>query len=160
MLWAGSNPVWPRYCDSLSHSVVFLYFFALVAEQGFLLSLLAILWNSAFRCLYLSFFPLLLASLLFTAICKASPDSYFAFLHFGSGKLWRGKYAGKLKEDQVFKGFPDSSWCYPSAESSVLRGTGECTGESSQKEMCALLSGRRGKCREFPYICCFSIPFS
>ena len=45
------------------------------------LSLLAILWNSAFRCLYLSFSPLLFASLLFTAICKASPDSHFAFLH-------------------------------------------------------------------------------
>ena len=46
------------------------------------LSLLAILWNSAFRCLYLSFPPLLFSSLLFTAICKASPDSHFAFLHF------------------------------------------------------------------------------
>ena len=46
------------------------------------LSLLAILWNSAFRCFYLSFSPLLFASLLFTAICKASPDSHFAFLHF------------------------------------------------------------------------------
>ena len=32
------------------------------------LSLLAILWNSAFRCLYLSFSPLLFASLLFTAM--------------------------------------------------------------------------------------------
>ena len=48
------------------------------------LSLLAILWNSAFRCLYLSFSPLLFASLLSTAICKASPDSHFAFLHFFS----------------------------------------------------------------------------
>ena len=48
------------------------------------LSLLAILRNSAFRCLYLSFSPLLLASLLFTAICKAYPDSHFAFLHFFS----------------------------------------------------------------------------
>ena len=48
------------------------------------LSLLAILWNSAFRCLYLSFSPLVFASLLFTAICKASPDSHFAFLHFFS----------------------------------------------------------------------------
>ena len=48
------------------------------------LSLLAILWNTAFRCLYLSFSPLLFASLLFTAVCKASPDSYFAFLHFFS----------------------------------------------------------------------------
>ena len=46
------------------------------------LSLLAILWNSAFRCLYLSFSPLLFASVLFTAICKASLDSHFAFLHF------------------------------------------------------------------------------
>ena len=36
------------------------------------LSLLAILWNSAFRWVYLSFSPLLFASLLFTTICKAS----------------------------------------------------------------------------------------
>ena len=46
------------------------------------LSLLAVLWNSAFKWEYLSFSPLLFASLLFTAICKASPDSHFAFLHF------------------------------------------------------------------------------
>ena len=46
------------------------------------LSLLAILWNSAFRWVYLSFAPLLFTSLLFTAICKASSDSHFAFLHF------------------------------------------------------------------------------
>ena len=48
------------------------------------LSLLAILWNSAFRCLYLSFSLLPFSSLLFIAICKASPDSHFAFLHFFS----------------------------------------------------------------------------
>ena len=48
------------------------------------LSLLAILWKCAFRCLYLSFSPLLFASLLFTAIYKASPDIHFAFLHFFS----------------------------------------------------------------------------
>ena len=48
------------------------------------LSLLAILWNSAFRSLYLSISPLLFASLLFSAISKASPDSHFAFLHFFS----------------------------------------------------------------------------
>ena len=40
--------------------------------------------NSAFRCLHLSFFPLLFASLLFTAICKAASDSHFVFLHFFS----------------------------------------------------------------------------
>ena len=33
---------------NLSHSIVFLYFFALITVKAFL-SLLAILWNSAFR---------------------------------------------------------------------------------------------------------------
>ena len=47
------------------------------------LSLLAILWNSAFKWEYLSFSPLLFASLLLTAICKASSDRN-AFLHFFS----------------------------------------------------------------------------
>ena len=46
------------------------------------LSLLAILWNSAFKWVYLSFSPFPLASLLFSAICKASSDNHFAFLHF------------------------------------------------------------------------------
>ena len=46
------------------------------------LSLLGILWNSAFKCVYHSFSPLLFTSLIFTAICKASSDSHFAFLHF------------------------------------------------------------------------------
>ena len=47
------------------------------------LSLLAILWNSTFKWEYLSFSPLLFTSLLFTAICKASPDSHFAILFLG-----------------------------------------------------------------------------
>ena len=47
-----------------------------------LLSLLAILWNSAFRWIYLSFSPLPSASCLFSAICKSSSDNHFAFLHF------------------------------------------------------------------------------
>jgi len=46
------------------------------------LSLLAILWNSAFKWVYLSFYPLPFASLLFTAVCKASSDNHVAFLHF------------------------------------------------------------------------------
>ena len=46
------------------------------------LSLLAILWSPSFKWVYLSFSPLLFTSLLFTAICKASSDSDFAFLHF------------------------------------------------------------------------------
>ena len=44
------------------------------------LSLLAILWDSAFRCLYLSFSFLAFTSL-FTAICKALSDNHFAFSH-------------------------------------------------------------------------------
>ena len=43
---------------------------------------LAILWNSAFKWVYLSFSLLPLASLLFLANCKASSDNHFAFLHF------------------------------------------------------------------------------
>ena len=68
--------------SSLSQSVIFLYFFALITLEGFLI-LLAILWNSAFRCLYISFSPLLFTSL-YTAICKASLDGHFAFFHFFS----------------------------------------------------------------------------
>ena len=46
------------------------------------LSLLAILWNSTFRWVYLSFSPLPFASVLFSAICKTSSDNHFAFFHF------------------------------------------------------------------------------
>ena len=58
--------------SSLSHSVVFLSFFPLITEEGFLIS----------PC-YLSFSPLPLASLLFSAICKASSNNHFAFLFLG-----------------------------------------------------------------------------
>ena len=46
------------------------------------LSLLRILWNSAFSWVYLSLSPLPFTSLLFSAICQASSDHHFAFLHF------------------------------------------------------------------------------
>ena len=46
------------------------------------LSLLVIFWNSAFKWVYLSFSPLPLACLLFSAICKALPDNHFSFFHF------------------------------------------------------------------------------
>ena len=45
-------------------------------------SLRAILRNSAFKWVYLSFSPLPFSSLLFSAIHKASSENYFAFLHF------------------------------------------------------------------------------
>ena len=46
------------------------------------LSLLAILWNSAFRWVYLSLSPLPFPSLLFSGVCKVSSGKHFAFLHF------------------------------------------------------------------------------
>ena len=47
-----------------------------------LLSLLAILWNSAFSWVYLYLSPLAFASLLFLAICKGSSDNHFTCLRF------------------------------------------------------------------------------
>ena len=67
--------------SSLFHSIVFLCFLHWLLRKAFL-SLLAILWNSAFKWVYLSFSPLPFASLLFIAICKPSSDSHFVFLHF------------------------------------------------------------------------------
>src|SRR5574341_1199373 len=68
---------------SLSHSVVFLYFFALITEEGFLIS--SCYFLELCIQMFISFlFSFAFASLLFTAICKASPDSHFAFLHFFS----------------------------------------------------------------------------
>ena len=52
-------------------------------------SLLAILWNSAFKWVYSSFSPLPFSSLLFTTICKASSHNRFAFFHFFFlGMVW------------------------------------------------------------------------
>jgi len=59
---------------SLSQSVVFLYVFALIAEEGFLISPCYSL-ELCIQMLIFFFSPLLLPSLLFTAICKASSDS-------------------------------------------------------------------------------------
>ena len=53
------------------------------------LSLLAILWNSAFKWEYLSFPSLLFTSLLFTAICKAYSDTLLPFcISFPWGWSW------------------------------------------------------------------------
>ena len=70
--------------SSLSHSIVFSISLHWSLRKA-LLSLLAILRNSAFKWEYLSFSPLPFTSLLFIAICKASSDNHFAFLHFMSG---------------------------------------------------------------------------
>ena len=70
--------------SSPSNSIVFLYFFALITEEGFP-SLLAILWNSAIKWVYLSFSALPFMPLLFIAICKASSNNYFTLLFLGYG---------------------------------------------------------------------------
>ena len=67
--------------SSLSHYIVFLYFFALITEEGFLI-FPCYSFKFCIQWVYLSFAPLPSASLLFSAICKASSDSHFAFLHF------------------------------------------------------------------------------
>jgi len=67
--------------SSLSHFIVFLYLFALIAEEGFLISPC----YSLELCIQMGIsflFSLTLDSLLFPAIYKASSDSHFAFLHF------------------------------------------------------------------------------
>ena len=63
------------------YSIVSLYFFALIAEEGFLLSPCYSL-ELAFKWVYLSFSLFPLASLLFSALCKASSENHFGFLHF------------------------------------------------------------------------------
>ena len=60
--------------SSPSHSIVFLYFFALISEEGFLISPCYSL-KLCIQMVYLFFSPLPLAFLLFSAICKASLDN-------------------------------------------------------------------------------------
>ena len=67
--------------SSLSHSVVFLYFFALIPEEGFLISpCLSLELCIQMGVSFLS--PLLLASFLSLTICQASQNNHFAFWHF------------------------------------------------------------------------------
>ena len=67
--------------SSLSHSVVFLYFFALITKEGFLVPLCYSLeFCTQVDISFLS--PLPFTSLLFSAICKAFWDNHFAFVHF------------------------------------------------------------------------------
>ena len=52
------------------------------------LSLLAFLWNSAFKWVYLSFSPLPFTSLLFSAICKASLKQPFCLFCYSFSWGW------------------------------------------------------------------------
>ena len=70
------------WCEVISHCSFDLHFICWWSLRKAFLSLLAILWNSAFKWVNLSFSPLPFASLLFTAIYKACSDNHFDFLHF------------------------------------------------------------------------------
>ena len=66
---------------SLSDSIVFFYFFALTTEEGFLISpCYSLEFCIQIGISFLFSFPFGFSS--FAAICKASSDSHFAFLHF------------------------------------------------------------------------------
>ena len=54
------------------------FYFVLITEEGFLISPC----NSLELCIQMGIFFLLCPLLLFLAICKASSDNCFAFLHF------------------------------------------------------------------------------
>ena len=68
---------------SILHMVI--YMFCTISLHWSLrkafLPLLANLWNSAFKWVYVSFSPLPFTSHLFTEISKASSDNHFGFLH-------------------------------------------------------------------------------
>ena len=86
--------------SSLSHSIFSSISLHWSLRRAFL-SLLAIRWNSALRWVYISFSPLPFTSL-FSAICKASSDNHFAFLHFFFlGKVLIPAY-GTMSRTSVF----------------------------------------------------------
>ena len=64
------------------HSVVFLYFFALITEEGLLFSPCCSLELCIQMAGCIFPFPIYLSLLFFSAICKASSDNHIAFLHF------------------------------------------------------------------------------
>ena len=67
---------------SLVFPILLFSSFLFIDHWGRLSYLSCCFWNSAFRWVYLSISPLPFASLLFSAVCKASSDNHFAFLHF------------------------------------------------------------------------------
>ena len=81
MKWSLGISNFLEEISSRSHFVVFLYFFALIAEESFLIAPC----YSLELCIQMGIsflFSLLFTSLLFSAICKASSDNHFAFFAF------------------------------------------------------------------------------
>ena len=86
LLRPSLHEIFPWYLPSfLKRSVFPILLFSSILHcllKKAFLSLLAILWNSAFNWVYPSLSLLPFTSILYSAICKASSDNYFVFLHF------------------------------------------------------------------------------
>ena len=81
MKWSLDISSFLEEISSISHSIVFLYFFALITEEGFLISP----YYSLELCIQMDIsflFSFAFSFSSFLAICKAPSDNYFAFLHF------------------------------------------------------------------------------
>jgi len=74
-------PVFLKWCLGFRFYCFFSISLHWSLREAFI-SLLALLWNSVFIWVYLSFSPLPFTSILFSAICETSLDNHFAFLHF------------------------------------------------------------------------------
>ena len=89
--------------SSLSHSIVFLYFFALFTEEGFLISPC----YSLELCIQLSMcfpFSIAFAHFNFSAICKASSDKHFAFCNsFSWGWFWRSAHENNKTDERNWR---------------------------------------------------------
>ena len=73
--------------SSVSNSIIFLYFFALITEVGFFISLLLFFGTLHPDGCNFKSSPLPFSSLLLSAICKASSDNQLGFLHFFFGGM-------------------------------------------------------------------------
>ena len=69
--------------SSLSHSIVFLYFFALIDEEDFFLSLL--FFGTLHSDAYIFTFLLCFSLLFFSQLFVRQPFRFFAFLFYGNG---------------------------------------------------------------------------
>ena len=83
-IFAGNIPLvslnFLEEISSLSHSIVFLYFFALITEEGFPISPC----SSLELCIQMgkSYLFSFVFRFFFSAICKSSSDNNFPFVHF------------------------------------------------------------------------------
>ena len=90
--------------SSLSHSIVFLHFLALITEEGFIISPCYSL--DLYIQMGMSFLSLLLfVSLLFTAACKAKLELFFTFLYDTDRLIFNCLYRASL-DAQMVKNLP------------------------------------------------------